>query len=99
MQRNERVRMMWGAVLGLTLITGIACNKANTTASAAAASDGGKIPITTKSDEAKKEYLQGRDLSEKLLGQESLQHFDQAIALDPDFALAELARAANSPTT
>ncbi len=32
------------------------------------------------------------------LGQESLQHFDKAIALDPEFASAELARANNSPT-
>ena len=32
------------------------------------------------------------------MGQESLAHFDKAIALDPDFASAELARANNSPT-
>lgn len=61
-------------------------------------SDGGKIPITTKSDEAKNEFLVGRDLSERLLQQESLAHFDKAIALDSDFALAESLRA-NSSTT
>jgi tetratricopeptide (TPR) repeat protein len=72
-----------------------ACNKSgNVTASA----DGGKIPVTTASDEARKEFLAGRDLSERLLGQESLQHFDKALALDPEFALAELGRANNSPT-
>jgi tetratricopeptide (TPR) repeat protein len=57
-----------------------------------------QIPVTTKSEEAKKEFLLGRDLSERLLGQDSLQHFDKALALDPDFATAELARANNSPT-
>ena len=99
MNRNERRRFVSIAVLALSVATWSACNQANTTSSASASSDGGRIPITTKSDEARKEFLQGRDLSERLLGQESLQHFDQAIALDPDFALAELARANNSPTT
>jgi tetratricopeptide (TPR) repeat protein len=75
-----------------------ACNKTNSEVSAAA-SDTAKIPITTSSDEAKKEFLLGRDLSERLLGQECLQHFDKAIALDPDFASAELALATNSATT
>jgi tetratricopeptide (TPR) repeat protein len=99
MHRNDRRRSISIAVLALSVATWSACNQANTTSSAAASSDGGKIPITTKSDEARKEFLQGRDLSERLLGQESLQHFDQAIALDPEFASAELARANNSPTT
>ena len=64
----------------------------------AATTDAAKIPITTKSEEARKEFLLGRDLSDRLLGQESLQHFDKAIALDPDFASAELALANNSAT-
>ena len=68
-------------------------NKASTTSS-----DSGKIPITTKSEEARKEFLVGRDLSERLLQQESLAHFDKAIALDPAFASAESLRANNSPT-
>lgn len=58
----------------------------------------GKIPITTSSEEARKEFLQGRDLNEKLLNQDSIAHFDKAIALDPNFALAELNRANVSPT-
>jgi tetratricopeptide (TPR) repeat protein len=66
---------------------------ANTAPSAA-----GKIPVTTSSDEARKEFLQGRDLNEKLLIQDSIQHFDKAIALDPNFAWAELSRAQVSPT-
>jgi tetratricopeptide (TPR) repeat protein len=61
-------------------------------------SESGKIPITTSSEEARKEFLQGRDLSEKLLIQDSIQHFDKAISLDANFALAELNRAQVSPT-
>jgi tetratricopeptide (TPR) repeat protein len=61
-------------------------------------SESGKIPVTTSSEEARKEFLQGRDLSEKLLIQDSIQHFDKAISLDPSFALAELNRAQVSPT-
>ena len=64
-----------------------------------AASENGKIPITTSSEEAKKELQTGRDLFEKLLAQDSLQHFDKAISLDPNFASAELGRANSSPTT
>ncbi|MGH9932801.1 MAG: tetratricopeptide repeat protein [Pyrinomonadaceae bacterium] len=58
----------------------------------------GKIPVTTASEEARKEFLQGRDLAEKLLIQDSIQHFDKAISLDANFALAELNRANVSPT-
>ena len=58
----------------------------------------GKIPITTSSDEARKEFLAGRDLSEKLRITDSIAHYDKAIALDPNFALAELNRANVSPT-
>jgi tetratricopeptide (TPR) repeat protein len=99
MRLNDRTRSVPIASLVLSVAIWSACNKAeNTVSSAAASTDGGKIPITTKSADAKTEFLQGRDLSEKLLGQESLAHFDKAIALDPDFASAELARANNSPT-
>src|SRR5260370_7130999 len=75
-----------------------ACNNANTGASSPTAATGGKVSIITKSEDARKEFLQGRDLSERLLAQDSLEHFDKALALDPDFASAELARANNSPT-
>ncbi|MGI8837519.1 MAG: tetratricopeptide repeat protein [Pyrinomonadaceae bacterium] len=52
----------------------------------------------TSSEDAKKEFLLGRDLAEKLLIQDSIQHYDKAIALDSSFALAELNRATSSPT-
>ncbi len=50
----------------------------------------GKMPITTKSEKAREDYLQGRDLQEKLRGQDARPFFERAIAEDPDFALAYL---------
>ena len=58
-----------------------------------ATGNNGKIAVTTSSEEARKEFLAGRDLSEKLRITDSIAHFDKAISLDPDFALAELFRA------
>jgi tetratricopeptide (TPR) repeat protein len=75
-----------------------ACSKTSASGNTADSSNAGKVPITTTSNDARSEFLQGRSLSEKLLAQDSLQHFDKAIALDPDFATAELARANSSPT-
>ena len=78
----------------LGLVTIASASLAGQNAGAAAGSpDSGKIPVTTASDAAKKEFLQGRELAEKLQAQDSIQHFDKAILLDPDFALAELSRA------
>lgn len=62
------------------------------------ATSDGKIALTTASEEARKEFLAGRDLSEKLRITDSIQHYDKAIALDPNFALAHLNRANASPT-
>jgi tetratricopeptide (TPR) repeat protein len=98
MRVNDRTRFLSIAVLVASAAIWTACNNTNSNVSAAASSDGGKIPNTTKSEEARNEFLQGRELSDKLLGQDSLQHFDKAIALDPEFASAELARANNSAT-
>ena len=100
MRRNGFNRSVLTAIVVLsTAMFGTSCNRASVGhKSVSASSDGGKIPITTKSEDAKKEFQQGRELSEKLLAQDSLQHFDKAIALDPDFASAELARANASAT-
>lgn len=98
MRLNQRTRFASIAILMASIAIWIACNKTSSNVSAEASSDGGKIPITTKSDDARNEFLQGRALADKLLGQDSLQHFDKAIALDPEFASAELARANSSPT-
>jgi tetratricopeptide (TPR) repeat protein len=51
---------------------------------------GDKIPITTNSKKALDSFLKGRDLSERLQAQESLQYFEKAVAEDPNFAMAYL---------
>jgi tetratricopeptide (TPR) repeat protein len=64
----------------------------------APAPDAGKIPVTTSSEEARAAFLQGRDKSEKLLVTESIQDFQKAVTLDPNFASAELGLANTAPT-
>ena len=99
MSAMKLMRVPAVAILALSAMAWTACNQSGDAGRASAASaDGGKIPITTKSEEAKREFLLGRDFSEKLRAQESLEHFDKALALDPEFASAELARANNAPT-
>jgi len=88
-------------ILVLLVLAGCQVEPNKSTASAgdkANASSDGKIAITTTSEEARKEFLAGRDLSEKLRITDSIQHYDKAIALDPNFALAHLNRANASPT-
>ena len=65
---------------------------------AAAPADAGKIPITTSSGGARQEFFEGRSLAGRLRLTGSIAHCDKAIALDPSFGLAELARANASPT-
>jgi tetratricopeptide (TPR) repeat protein len=67
-------------------------------ASSGASQDSGKIPITTSSEAARAEFLQGRDLQEKLQVTESIAHFAKAAQLDPQFALAELSLSNTAPT-
>ncbi len=47
-----------------------------------------KIPITTNSEEAKKLYLKGLSLSDRLRGLEAVTYFQEAITLDSNFAMA-----------
>ena len=98
MPRNKTMQVLLAASVVLSAAGLTACNQSSGNASSAAAAYGGKLPVTSRSEQAKQEFLEGRDLSERLLGQESLQHFDKALSLDPEFASAELARANNSPT-
>ena len=58
----------------------------------------GKIGITTKSKEARQAYLEARGFAEALRAQNSIEHYQRAVSLDPDFALAELGLANTSPT-
>lgn len=54
----------------------------------AQAMGGAKIPVTTGSEEARQEFLRGRELFENLKRQDAAPHFKKALALDPSFALA-----------
>lgn len=60
--------------------------------------DEGKIPITTSSEKALHYYLQGRDLADRLQGQESLKYFEMAVEKDPEFAIAYWDLAFAQPT-
>lgn len=98
--RHAHLRTSFVIALLISAIAFTACQQvdkatASTDKTAAAA---GKIAITTSSEEARKEFLAGRDLAEKLRITDSIAHFDKAITLDPNFALAELNRANVSPT-
>ena len=59
--------------------------------------DGGKIPITTRSDAARSLFLRGRTLNEALKVHEGYALFLQAVAADSDFAMAEYALATTAP--
>src|SRR5262249_53254410 len=94
MNKPARLVSMIAFSFGITAM--LACNQSSAPATASASNS--KIPITTKSEEAKNEFVQGRDLADRLQAHESLPHFQKAVALDPDFASAELAWANSAPT-
>jgi tetratricopeptide (TPR) repeat protein len=60
--------------------------------------DDGEIPITSSSEKALEYYLKARQLQENLRFQESLEYLRQAVSLDPEFALAQLALSVAEPT-
>src|SRR5437867_9446601 len=95
MRPGPAMRVVLAGILVLSAISWTACSGEKSSTNSA---ENSKVPITTKSEEARKEFLQGRDLFERLLAQDSIQHLDKAISLDPSFASAELARANASPT-
>ena len=64
----------------------------------AAASEAGQIPITTSSAEAKQLYLKGRDLQEKLRATDARPFFEQALAKDPGFTMAQVGLANSAGT-
>lgn len=65
--------------------------------SRAAEKDTGKVPLTTTSDVARTAFLQGRDLAERLRGQEARAFFERAVGADPKLALAWLGLANTQP--
>jgi len=52
-----------------------------------------KVPVTCASDDARAAFLTGRELQENLRVTDSRQHFQRAVEIDPEFALAHLALA------
>ena len=64
----------------------------------AAAQDPGKIPITTRSPEARRLFLEGRDANENLQAHTAHGLFERAVAADPNFAWGEYSIAATAPT-
>jgi tetratricopeptide (TPR) repeat protein len=100
MRRNhtELFALTLLALLAMMTLGLAGCQQEDSATANGTANKSGKITITTSSEEARKEYLAGRDLQEKLRITDSIQHFDKAISLDPNFALAELNRANVSPT-
>src|SRR4051812_14968712 len=56
------------------------------------------VTITTASDQARKLYVDGRDLLERLRATDGRQLFEQAVAKDPNFALAYVGLANTSGT-
>ncbi len=90
MQILERRRATVCAIAILGLGTAVISRSAETA--------GDKIPITTSSEEARKLYLQGRDLFEKLRAADARTYFEQAVAKDKSFALAHLGLANTAPS-
>lgn len=56
----------------------------------AGATGAGNVPVTTASEEARRLYLEGRDLEEHLHTTDARRRYLRATELDPDFALAHL---------
>jgi tetratricopeptide (TPR) repeat protein len=77
--------------LGLVMLTILqtACRRETSTSSSAPK----EIPITTKSEEARKIFLEARDKFDNLRTDEAREFFSTAIEKDSDFAIAHLNRA------
>ncbi|HTE49275.1 MAG TPA: tetratricopeptide repeat protein [Kofleriaceae bacterium] len=90
---------MMGRLSSITALCAIALCGTNAGARAVGVkTSGGKIPITTSSPEARQQYLEGRDLFEKLRATDAHEHYGKALAADPDFALAHLGMANTAAT-
>jgi tetratricopeptide (TPR) repeat protein len=58
----------------------------------------GKVPVTTKSEEARKLYNRGLGFADQIRFHDARQVFQQATAKDPDFAMAHYQLALSSPS-
>jgi tetratricopeptide (TPR) repeat protein len=82
--------------MGLTMVTILSVSLLF--AACSSKEEEGKIAVTTMSSEAKTNFLQGRDLFEKLRQRESLAFFENAIAEDNEFASAYYYHSLANPT-
>ena len=78
------VRITGVVVLSLFMLVQIGCS------SIGGSKD--EVPITTKSDEARKIFMEGRQMFENIRWDEARELFSRAIENDPDFAMAHLYR-------
>lgn len=86
----QRIGRVAGLCLALSIVLVLAVP--------ASAEQAGKIPITTKSEEARELYVKGRALAENLRGTDAHALLQQAVAKDGDFALAHLLLATTAPS-
>ena len=78
-----------------------ACDRAESrteTAGATVTAAAGTVPITAASEDARRLYLQGRDLTENLRAHDGRKLYAQALEADPSFAMAHYQLAVNSDT-
>ena len=68
------------------------------TAGASVPAGGGAVAITTASEDARRLYLQGRDLTEQLRAHEGRELYRKALEADPSFAMAHYQLAVNAAT-
>ena len=102
-------RHIWLTACGVVSIL-VGCNrtKSNSAAESGAVSgdsskatagaNRGKIPVTTKSEEAKKLYDRGLEFADQIRFHDARQLFQQAAAKDPDFAMVHYQLAVSSPS-
>jgi tetratricopeptide (TPR) repeat protein len=66
---------------------------------AGSTANAGKVPVSTKSEEARKLYVKGQEYGDQLRFHEARKQFQEAVAKDPEFAMAHHNLALNSPST
>jgi tetratricopeptide (TPR) repeat protein len=83
----------------LALISGCDRGESRTeTAGATVPAAAGAVAITTASEDARRLYLQGRELTEQLRAHEGRELYRKALEADPSFAMAHYQLAVNSAT-
>src|SRR5262245_54075573 len=91
---SVRTRIVaWCGMLAWAIVTSAVATVADP------AAQNGKVPITTSSTAARDAFLRGRELAEKLRGQQARPEVERAVQPAPTFAVAYLNLANTQPTT